>query len=66
MLIDVFKKGQGDGAAPVNYLIALDVPAYNKIRNILRDEDGDVIMKRRDPPPDIMRGDPNITRVECH
>ncbi|WP_172891467.1 relaxase/mobilization nuclease domain-containing protein [Cohaesibacter sp. ES.047] len=29
---------------------------------MLRDENGDVIIKRRDPPPDIMRGDPNITR----
>ena len=52
----------GGGSAPVNYLIALDVPAYDENRNVLRDENGDVIMKRRDPPPDIMRGDPNITR----
>ena len=62
MLIDVFKKGQGGGSAPVDYLIALDVPAYDENRNVLRDENGDVIIKRRDPPPDIMRGDPNITR----
>ncbi len=62
MIIDIFDAGQGGGAAPVNYLIALDGLAYDKIRNILRDENGNVIIKRRDPPPDIMRGDPNITR----
>ncbi len=62
MLIDVFAKGQGGGAAPVDYLIALDVLAYDDNRNLLRDGDGNPIMKRRDPPPDIMRGDPDVTR----
>ncbi|WP_162916954.1 relaxase/mobilization nuclease domain-containing protein [Cohaesibacter haloalkalitolerans] len=62
MIIDVFAKGQGGGAGPIDYLIALDVLAYDENRNVLRDENGDVIMKRRHPPPDIMRGDPNITR----
>ena len=62
MLIDVFAKGQGGGAGPIDYLIALDVLAYDENRNVLRDENGQQIMKRRDPPPDIMRGDPNITR----
>ncbi|WP_157967751.1 relaxase/mobilization nuclease domain-containing protein [Cohaesibacter intestini] len=62
MMLKSFARGQGGGNAPVNYLIALDVLAYDENRNVLRDENGDVIMKRRDPPPDIMRGDPNITR----
>ena len=61
MLIDVFAKGQGGGAAPVDYLIAIDVLAYDDNRNVRRDENGDVIMKRRDPPPDIMRGNPDLT-----
>ena len=61
-MLKSFARGQGGGAGPIDYLIALDVLAYDENRNVLRDENGDVIMKRRDPPPDIMRGDPNITR----
>ena len=58
MLIKFFKNGKGGGAAPVDYLIAETVLAYDENRNIIRGEDGKPEMVTRDPLPDVMRGNP--------
>ena len=63
MLIKVFANGQGGGAAPVEYLIAREVLAYDDYRNLMRDSSGKPQMKIRDPLPDIMAGNPDHTRM---
>ncbi|PLW77687.1 relaxase/mobilization nuclease domain-containing protein [Cohaesibacter celericrescens] len=67
MLIKFFSNGQGGGAAPVNYLIARNVLAYDDSRNIVHSSDGKTLMKRRDPLPEIVSGNPDLTRmlIDC-
>ena len=62
MLIKFFAKGQGGGAGPVDYLLAEEVLAYDENRNVVRDENGLAIMKTRDPLPEVIAGNPEITR----
>jgi 5S rRNA maturation endonuclease (ribonuclease M5) len=70
MLIKFFERGIGDGAAPVNYCCDVIVPTVititdEKGRNksaILRDENGKPVLKTRDPPPRILRGDKELTK----
>lgn len=57
MLIKFFRNGQGGGAAPVDYLIAREVVAYDQNRNAIRDERGDVMLFSREPLPEIVQGD---------
>ena len=63
MLIKVFANGQGGGAAPVEYLIAREVLAYNDNRNLMRDSIGKPQTKIRDPLPEILSGNPDHTRM---
>ena len=63
MLPKFFSSGQGGGAAPVNYLIAESVLAYDENRNVIRDGDGRPCFKHRDPLPVIIAGDPALTRM---
>lgn len=62
MLIKFFKNGQGGGAGPVDYLIEREVVAYDDNRNALRDSDGNIVMFKREPLPEVLRGDPDQTR----
>ena len=59
MLIKFFSNGTGGGAAPVNYLIARTVLAYDENRDLIRDDFGHPKTVIRDPLPEVLRGDPN-------
>ncbi|WP_370197292.1 relaxase/mobilization nuclease domain-containing protein [Roseibium sp.] len=63
MLIKLFRSGKGGGAAPVDYLIAPHVLAYDGNRDLIRDEAGVPLMKSRDPLPEVLAGDPDHTRA---
>lgn len=63
MLIKLFRSGKGGGAAPVDYLIASHVLAYDANRDLIRDDDGVPLMKSRDPLPEVLAGDPDHTRA---
>jgi|MDTD01.1.fsa_nt_gb hypothetical protein len=62
MLIKFFRNGQGGGAGPVNYLIDREVVAYDENRNAIRDASGAVQMLARDPLPEVLHGNPDLTR----
>lgn len=49
MIISFFSSGTGVGAAPVDYLTAHEVLAYDENRNLIRDDYGQPQMKIRDP-----------------
>ena len=63
MLIKLFRSGKGGGAAPVDYLIASHVLAYDGNRDLIRDDAGVPLMKPRDPLPEVLAGDPDHTRA---
>lgn len=63
MLIQFFSNGTGGGAAPVGYLIADRVLAYDENRDLRRDRDGVPIMVTREPRPEVLRGDPARTEA---
>lgn len=63
MLIKLFRSGKGGGAAPVDYLIASHVLAYDGNRDLIRDDVGILLMKTRDPLPEVLAGDPDHTRA---
>ncbi|KZL28010.1 relaxase/mobilization nuclease domain-containing protein [Pseudovibrio sp. WM33] len=63
MLIKFFKNGQGGGAAPVDYLIADKVLAYDDNRNLLRNASGTPLLKGRDPLPEVLAGNPEHTKL---
>lgn len=63
MLIKLFRSGKGGGAAPVDYLIASHVLAYDGNRDLIRDDAGVPLMKSRDPLPEVLAGDPDHTRA---
>ena len=62
MIIKFFSNGIGGGAAPVNYLIADKVLAYDENRNLIRDDIGQPQTIIRDPLPEVLRGTPDQTR----
>ena len=62
MIISFFASGTGGGAAPVDYLTAREVLAYDENRNLIRDHDGQPQTKIRDPLPEVLRGNPDQTR----
>ena len=62
MIIKFFSTGIGGGAAPVEYLIAVAVLAYDENRNLIRDDNGDPQIVIRDPLPEVLRGNPDQTR----
>lgn len=63
MLIKVFRNGKGGGAAPVRYLVAPEVLAYNSNRDLIRDAEGRPCRVTRDPLPEVLRGDPARTEA---
>ncbi len=63
MLIKLFRSGKGGGAAPVDYLIAPQVLAYDGNRDLIRVDAGVPLMKSRDPLPEVLAGDPDHTRA---
>lgn len=63
MLIKVFPNGKGGGAAPVRYLVAPEVLAYNSNRDLIRDAEGRPCRVTRDPLPEVLRGDPARTEA---
>lgn len=62
MIIKFFSNGIGGGAAPVDYLIAKEVLAYDDNRNLIRDDAGQPQTVIRDPLPEVLRGSPDQTR----
>ncbi|MBR9863888.1 MAG: relaxase/mobilization nuclease domain-containing protein [Rhodobacteraceae bacterium] len=62
MIISLFSTGAGGGAAPVDYLIAREVLAYDENRNLIRDDNGQPQTKIRDPLPEVLHGNPDQTR----
>lgn len=62
MIISFFSTGTGGGAAPVDYLTAREVLAYDENRNLIRDDTGQPQTKIRDPLPEVLHGSPDQTR----
>ncbi|MFG6529476.1 MULTISPECIES: mobilization relaxase [unclassified Sulfitobacter] len=62
MIISFFSTGTGGGAAPIDYLTAREVLAYDENRNLIRDVTGEPQTKIRDPPPEVLHGNPDQTR----
>lgn len=62
MIISFFSTGTGGGAAPVDYLTAREVLAYDENRNLIRDDNGQPQTKIRDPLPKVLHGNPDQTR----
>ncbi len=62
MIISFFSSGTGSGAAPVEYLTAREVLAYDENRNLIRDNNGQPQTKIRDPLPELLHGNPDQTR----
>ncbi len=62
MIISFFSSGTGGGAAPVDYLTAREVLAYDENRNLIRDDVGQPEIKVRDPLPEVLHGNPDQTR----
>ena len=62
MIISFFSTGTGGGAAPVDYLTAREVLAYDENRNLIRDNNGEPQTKIRDPLPEVLHGNPDQTR----
>jgi hypothetical protein len=62
VIISFSASGTGSGAAPVDYLTAREVLAYDENRNLIRDEYGQPQIKIRDPLPEVLHGNPDRTR----
>lgn len=62
MIISFFSTGTGGGAAPVDYLTAREVLAYDENRNLIRDDTGQPQTKIRHPLPEVLHGNPDQTR----
>ena len=62
MIISFFSTGTGGGAAPVDYLTAREVLAYDENRSLIRDDTGQPQTKIRDPLPEVLHGNPDQTR----
>lgn len=62
MIISFFSTGTGGGAAPVDYLTAREVLAYDENRNLIRDDNGQPQTKVRDPLPEVLHGNLDHTR----
>lgn len=62
MIISFFATGTGGGAAPIDYLTAREVLAYDENRNLIHDDTGQPQTKIRDPLPEVLHGNPDQTR----
>lgn len=63
MLIKFFRNGKGAGAGPVGYLVADKVLAYDDNRDLIRDADGQPMSVKREPLPEVLRGNPDRTEA---
>ena len=71
MMIKMFKSGVGSGGPPTEYVSNTVVPRVITVvdkdgklhSKILRDDNGKPIMKTRNPPPEIIHGDPRQTKT---
>lgn len=63
MLIQFFANGKGGGSAPVVYLTATEVLAYDANRDLRRDARGHLLTVTREPRPAVLRGDPARTEA---
>ncbi|WP_170588221.1 relaxase/mobilization nuclease domain-containing protein [Ruegeria arenilitoris] len=61
MIISFFATGTGGGAAPVDYLTAREVLAYDESRNLIRGDTGQPQTKIRNPLPEVLHGSPDQT-----
>jgi hypothetical protein len=62
MIISFFSTGTGGGPAPVDYLTAREVLAYDENRDLIRDYTGQPQTKIRDPLPEVLHGNSDQTR----
>ena len=63
MLIKFFQSGMGGGLGPVGYLVAGKVKLYDENRDLVRNDQGGVVMVERNPKPTVLRGDPSNTSI---
>ncbi|WP_283647134.1 relaxase/mobilization nuclease domain-containing protein [Marinovum algicola] len=63
MLIKFFRNGKGAGAGPVGYLVADKGLAYDENRDLIREADGQPMTVRREPLPEVLRGNPDRTEA---
>jgi len=62
MVVVFFKHGKGSGAGPINYVTAKELPLFEQDGSRARDENNDLIMAQRHEDPEVLRGDPELTR----
>ncbi|NBB81664.1 MAG: relaxase/mobilization nuclease domain-containing protein [Verrucomicrobia bacterium] len=62
MMCSFFGSGQGSGASPTDYLVAIEVLERDANRVVVLDADGAPKMLVRDPAPDVLKGDVERTR----
>jgi len=62
MHIKFFDKGTGGGRGPTEYLTSEYVRQSDSRGRPLRDDRGNVVFRRRDPAPEVLRGSPEATR----
>jgi len=62
MHIKFFKRGTGGGRGPTEYLTSEHVRQTDSRGRSLRDDQGHVVFSRRDPLPEVLRGNPETTR----
>jgi 5S rRNA maturation endonuclease (ribonuclease M5) len=69
MLIKFFARGRGGGRGPTEYLTSDHVRQIDENGATLREENGDPVLLERQPPPEVLRGNPATTRAlidTCH
>ena len=62
MVVVFFKHGKGSGAGPINYVTAKELPLFDQDGAVARDENDNPIMAQRHEEPEVLRGDPELTR----
>ena len=61
MLIKFFARGRGGGRGPTEYLTSDHVRQIDENGATLREENGDPVLLERQPPPEVLRGNPATT-----
>lgn len=62
MHIKFFGRGTGGGRGPTEYLTSENVRQLDSNGRTLRDDQGNAVFSRRDPAPEVLRGNPATTR----
>jgi len=63
MMIKFFPRGQGGGTGPTEYLTGEQIRATDEEGKYLKDADGRQVWKTREPPPEVLRGNAETTRM---